>query len=154
MGRKRLNTQPFWRFAFLLYACTMLWLLFGRTWGYDPNTPYWEQVCRNYSLKAFYTIDNFTFVMLHRPNHPIFFEVCVNMIGNVLLFIPAGWLLPKLWRRFRPYWRFFLRCFCLIFLIELLQLFTLLGVFDVDDIILNMLGLTVGYFLYFLFHHR
>ena len=41
-----------------------------------------------------------------------------------------------------------------ILLIEALQLFTLLGSFDVDDIILNLCGMTVGYFLNLLFHRK
>ena len=69
----------------------------------------------------------------------------INLVGNVVLFIPAGWLLPRLWRRFRNFFLFILTCAVSIFLIETLQLFTLLGSFDVDDIILNLSGMLLGY---------
>lgn len=154
MANETVNTKPFWRLVFLVYGLLMLWLLFGRVSRYNPQLPYWEQVLANRSTTFFKTIRNFMFVILHRPNHPIFFEVYVNMLGNILLFVPAGILLPKLFRSFRPFWRFAVKTLCIIFTIEVLQMLTLLGVFDVDDILLNMTGLTLGYFLYFLFRRK
>ena len=76
------------------------------------------------------------------------------MVGNTLLFVPAGILLPKLYRKWRPFWRFVLKAILTIALVETIQLFALLGVFDVDDIILNVLGMSFGYFLYFLFMRK
>ncbi len=151
MGRKAKKRHIFLRVVFWAYCAVMLYLLFGRTWRYRPGIPYWEQVLANRSITPFYTIRNFLYVLLNNPNHPLFFEIYANMLGNVLLFVPAGLLLPKLYKGFRPYFRFLVKAVCIICLIEVLQLFTLLGVFDVDDIILNVLGMSFGYFLYFLF---
>ena len=75
----------------------------------------------------------------------------LNLAGNVLLFIPAGWLLPKLWLNMRNFFRFFAVCAGAIFLVEILQLFTLLGRFDIDDWILNISGMILGYLVYMLF---
>ena len=49
---------------------------------------------------------------------------------------------------------FLLTCTALILTIELVQLLTLLGSFDVDDIILNLGGMTVGYIACLLFHRK
>ncbi len=153
MGRKA-KRHPILRLVFFLYCGFMLYLLFFRSWWYNPDIPYWEQVTANRQLEPFYTICTFLYVLKNNRNHPIYFEIFANMVGNTLLFAPAGILLPKLYRKWRPFWRFAVKAAFLIFLVETIQLFTLLGVFDVDDIILNVLGMSFGYFLYFLFMRK
>ena len=142
------------RLVFILYCGFMLYLLFFRSWWFNPDIPYWEQVEANRQLEPFYTIRTFLYVIKHNPNHPIYFEIFANMVGNTLLFVPAGMILPMLYGKWRPFWRFAIKAILLIFLVEVAQLFTLLGVFDVDDIILNVLGMSFGYFLYFLFMRK
>ena len=69
-----------------------------------------------------------------------------NSLLNVLLFVPLGFLLPVLWKRFRSFlWTgLFGLSFSLI--IELLQLFTLRAT-DVDDLLTNVIGGLFGYLL-------
>lgn len=67
---------------------------------------------------------------------------------NILLFIPLGFLLPQVSRRSRRLWRTVLIGTGLSIVIEVTQLITRLGWFDVDDIMLNMLGTLVGYGAY------
>lgn len=154
MARRKLNTQPFWRLMFLVYCALMLWLLYGRGRGVNPNIPYWDQVRHNLVLTPFYTIRTFFHIVLRQPNHPEYWLCLTNLIGNLFLFIPAGYLLPRIFNKFRPFWRFFLKGLLILLVVELTQLFSLLGVFDVDDLILNMAGFCIGYFVYFLFRKR
>ena len=63
-----------------------------------------------------------------------------NLLGNIIPFIPFGFLLPIAYKKFSSS----------ILLIELFQFFTKLGSFDVDDIILNMVGIVCGYFMFLL----
>ena len=72
----------------------------------------------------------------------------MNLAGNIVLFIPAGWLLPRLWVWMRNFFRFFALCAGVIFLVETVQLFTLLGRFDIDDLILNLFGMILGFILF------
>ncbi|MGC4103138.1 VanZ family protein [Ferruginibacter sp.] len=71
-----------------------------------------------------------------------------NLLGNLVGFIPMGLLLPILFKRLD---HFFAATFC-VFLFSLafetFQLFTMLGVFDVDDLILNTLGGAIGFMFY------
>lgn len=70
--------------------------------------------------------------------------VFINVIGNIILFIPLGYLLKS-----------FLRNNILVFIIgilitlllELIQFVTKLGVFDIIDIFLNALGIIIGLLL-------
>ena len=71
--------------------------------------------------------------------------VLMNTLGNVIIFIPFGFLLPLLFKQInnvKMASKIFIK---FILLIELLQLITFTGVFDIDDIILNMLGALIGY---------
>jgi len=71
-----------------------------------------------------------------------------NLVGNVVVFIPLGFLLPALWKPCRCFWETFMLSFIAISGIELFQLFSAFGAFDVDDILLNSVGAMLGYGLY------
>lgn len=71
--------------------------------------------------------------------------VLLNLGGNVLGFVPFGILLPVLGAGFRSFWSVTGRCFGLSLMIELTQLVTHVGCFDVDDILMNTLGGCIGY---------
>ena len=64
---------------------------------------------------------------------------------NLLMFVPAGYLLPVLRREVDSWWKAALWGFCLSLVIELLQLVTRLGMFDLDDLMNNTLGAVVGW---------
>ena len=71
----------------------------------------------------------------------------LNVIGNVLAFVPCGFLLPAISRRCRK-WAGVLMVGALIsFLIECTQLIFNVGSFDVDDMLLNTLGVAVGFYI-------
>lgn len=71
---------------------------------------------------------------------------------NILLFIPFGILVPILWKFYRHWWNLVLMAFIISMLIELSQLLTARGFFELDDILLNTAGAWIGYFAFFLFY--
>ena len=129
--------------ALLLYTALMLWLLFGRTSGLTSGN-YLEQLQEHILLTPFQTIRNFLW-SLRFGNFAQKRLAVLNLVGNVLMFVPFGYLLPGLYPKFRTFIRFFLVCLASICLVEFLQFVTLLGVMDVDDVILNMAGFSIGY---------
>ena len=132
---------------FFLYCIWMIWLLFFGTRQPDYGD-YWAQVAENYNTKPLYTIRNYLRVLQNSSNDMLIRHCAVNLLGNVLLFIPAGYFFPRLWHFFRPFWRFILWVFFLLLLIEVLQLFSLRGRLDVDDMILNLSGVLIGFLFY------
>lgn len=68
-----------------------------------------------------------------------------NLFGNVLLFVPLGFLLPILFVKTRRFSAIITWSILASLTIELTQLGTRLGYFDVDDLILNALGGVIGY---------
>ena len=99
-------------------------------------------------LTPLYTIKNYLQVVIYRTNDSVFIHCLINLLGNILLFIPAGYLLPKLWEKLRNFFVFVFFSLLMLFIVELTQLFTLLGSFDLDDIILNISGMIIGYLLW------
>ncbi|MDR6723739.1 glycopeptide antibiotics resistance protein [Paenibacillus amylolyticus] len=68
-----------------------------------------------------------------------------NLFGNIVLFIPLGVCIPVLFRKCRSFLKLTVIVILIIFEVELTQLVTRVGTFDVDDIILNTLGAWIGY---------
>lgn len=148
MGKKNPSTSPILRFAFLVYCCTMLWLLFGRSHSWNSEVAYQELLQKNTNLTPLYTIRNYWRVLKTTGNPYMFWHCLVNLVGNIILFIPAGWLLPRIWQSMRNFFRFVAFSAGCILIVEAIQLCSLLGRFDVDDLILNLSGLIFGFLLY------
>ncbi|MFS0557773.1 VanZ family protein [Brevibacillus sp. 179-C9.3 HS] len=68
-----------------------------------------------------------------------------NLAGNVILFVPLGLLVPLVFFRFQNIHRVFFLTLAVSLLIEILQLMLSLGSFDVDDLLLNVVGGLIGY---------
>lgn len=67
-------------------------------------------------------------------------EIVRNIIGNLCLFIPLSFLLILKDNKYKNILRQTLILLPSILMTELLQMITSVGVFDIDDIILNYLG--------------
>ena len=130
---------------FCFYCVVILWLLFGQRIGDGAGGTYSEQLHGNLNVIPFKTIIWFVTVGDKTSNQYLLRHAFVNLVGNVVLFIPAGFFLPCIWRSMRAFWKLLL-CFTgLILAVEILQLITLLGSCDIDDLILNIVGATLGY---------
>lgn len=77
--------------------------------------------------------------------------VMLNLVGNVVAFIPFGTFLPVLFQKCRNFFLTVLLSMEFSLCVEIIQLLGKVGIFDVDDIILNTLGGLLGYVLYWLF---
>jgi len=97
---------------------------------------------------------------IHNSNIPIFMLKFWfrNIVGNLVLLLPLGIFLPILWNWFRSLKAVVITGFLISFFIEILQLLSVLignrgRAFDVDDLILNTIGVAIGYWIFFLFHN-
>lgn len=127
---------------FIVYLLSLTYFLFfaeatGRTFA---DRTY------QYNLIPFHEIRRF---LIYRRQLG-FAAVALNLAGNVLAFVPFGMLLPLLVKRARSFGKTLVLGFDFSLLVEILQLFSKVGSFDVDDIILNTLGVIVGYVLFWL----
>lgn len=127
------------RFLFLIYMLDMIYFLFfsenmGRSIGLEYR----------YNLEPLQEIKRFIQLM----NGEWKWYAIFNLIGNVVCFIPFGALLPVIIPSCRTMIRTVILTMMFTFLIESVQLVFKIGIFDVDDIILNTLGGILGYGCY------
>lgn len=79
---------------------------------------------------------------------PAFGPALINIVGNIVMFVPLGVFLPVLFIKQRRFPIFLLTFVLIIVCVELIQAFTLLGSCDIDDLILNTAGGCIGYLLF------
>ena len=133
--------------AFGLYCLLMLWLLFGQRMDYVGS--------RELQLQPLQTLKLFWDALISNQNPGMRTHAFVNLLGNVAMFVPLGFFTPWIWQ----HWRKFSRHFCLmtgiILCVELSQFWLYLGACDVDDLLLNLVGTSLGFVLWkFLANHR
>lgn len=71
-----------------------------------------------------------------------------NLAGNVLVFVPLGFLFPFVAKDGERFFVMLLNAFVFVLGIEVFQLFSAFGAFDVDDILLNCIGASLGFGIY------
>ena len=74
----------------------------------------------------------------------------INLIGNIVLLVPVGLLAPFVFRNMT--WKHSLAVAVAAgLIIEGMQVVLQVGIFDIDDVILNGLGVMIGYWISTLF---
>ena len=127
-----------------LYGMSMFFLLFLRTPRIRP-LPYPVQLREHLNLVPFRVIKNYLRIFT-RPANRIFLPYALtNFIGNILLFIPLGFFPPMLLKKMQKFWKTMLLVLGIMVTVEILQMLLLVGTCDVDDIILNAFGASIGY---------
>lgn len=72
----------------------------------------------------------------------------INIIGNIAMFIPYGIIWPYCFEKLDRVWKTVLSGFAFSLLIEISQLLLYERHSDIDDIILNTLGVLIGALIY------
>ena len=71
-------------------------------------------------------------------------SIIINLLGNIIMFIPfgfLGWLNAK----YFSFKKLIVDFLSVLIIVEALQYLTRLGVFDIDDLALNSLGVWIGF---------
>ena len=99
---------------------------------------------QGYNIIPFHTINDYIINFYH-------FNISTwlyNFLGNIILYTPLGILLPLFFTKVVGYRYVFLISLFISLIIETFQYLTSFGVFDIDDIILNITGSLIGYFIF------
>ena len=140
MIRNTTKRQKLGWVLFLMYLCPLAYFMFfsesfGRT---DTDRGY------AYNLVPLKEITRY-FRYYRTLGMPLFL---INIVGNMVAFMPFGFFLPIISRRSRKWYNTV--SFGLIFslILETLQLIFKVGSFDVDDMLLNTVGAGLGFLVY------
>ena len=124
---------------FLMYMAVMIYFLFFSEGFHRTDGSLYQ-----YNLNLFQEIKR-GFWCLEHGNVQYFI---INVVLNVVAFIPFGFILPIISPKNRKFFNIFLLSLEMTLAIEILQMVFQVGIFDVDDIFMNTLGGTLGYILY------
>ena len=123
---------------FLGYIALMIWLLFGQRSQGESGT-------ENLNIVPFTTLKLYMNLLENSTNHYLVRHAFINLVGNVVMFIPLGYLLPGVYKRAQNFFAMLLYTVVVIVLIETIQYITGLGSCDIDDLILNVPGVMIGW---------
>jgi len=141
------DRKRIWFVVFAIYCIAMAYLLFGREEA-PVGIPYTDQLRLRLNLIPFRTL-RYQWKLLFQAERPwLIRHSLVNLSGNLLLFLPLGIFLPKLWKPLENFRRLLLTTAGIIAVVELIQVLTLLGRCDIDDLLLNLIGTVMGYGIY------
>jgi len=129
---------------FLAYIIALLKVLFIDRTDYSSSNLYHEDM-RDINLIPFTTIKLF----INSWNYGYLNKglIITNIIGNIVIFIPMVLLLWCLFKIMRRKWVVVIVNFLVIVGVEVSQYLTHYGSCDIDDILLNMIGVFIGYFI-------
>lgn len=83
-------------------------------------------------------------------HHFTWFIVAINILGNVLVFVPIGFLVSVLTPNRHKGWLAIVIGLAISLTIEIVQLSFVIRIFDVDDLILNSSGAWLGFIAFLL----
>lgn len=119
------------------------WSTLLREWNPLRYYPTWEETASQFAylsnmLRPFEEITR----ALRRRSYWLLFM----LLGNIIMFMPAGFFPALLWRRWR-WWKSLLAGFCTSVAIEFIQFFIGRST-DIDDVILNTAGALAGFWIF------
>lgn len=132
--------------GFIAYLLLMLWLLFIRQRGIAV-TDYWSQLSGRVNLVPFSSMGSMIRTLWNYPQPRVAWLVMYNIGGNIAMLVPLGYFLRALLPCCRGFWRCMGTVAVIMTAVELVQLFTLRGFCEMDDLILNLTGAAIGWWI-------
>lgn len=138
-------------FSYILYVILLInFLFFESAFDRQPSIIFLQnkEVVAQY-LDEFLNLDPFS--MIHRYAHGFrigtvsFQRFFMNVIGNFVLFMPFAFFLPLEYKKQNNFFVFFFTVSSMSFVAEVLQVITMTGTGDVDDLLLNTFGACLLY---------
>lgn len=135
---------------FIIYAFALICVLFGnmtylRSRSSDGLLESMDSLSNNINIIPFKTI--FQYINALFSNALNRTTIIVNLFGNLIMFMPMGFFVPYFIPKAKKILYFLGIMLSMLVSIELLQLLTTRGICDIDDIILNLSGALLVFFI-------
>jgi len=147
-----LSNRKLWAFLFYIYIILVTAFVVIKVYSLRDMFSTIQIISMNRE-SGYWNINLVPFRTLNRYIPNIYEKyVYLSILGKTVAFIPLGFLIPMAF----PVFRNFLKATVLIFTViigkEIFKLFSMLGYFDIDTIILNIVSSIFGYLLYYILY--
>ena len=149
MKKSAKRNKRLWAFMLTLYGISMLWLLLGQRIRPGMVLEFSRPTADRINLEPMATVKLYLNLIRYSKDPYYLMHSWVNLVGNVVMFIPLGALLPNTFTPLRNFLKLFFWVMLSVVAVELVQMFTGLGSCDIDDLILNMAGAVIGYLIWY-----
>ena len=103
---------------------------------------------------GYYGVANFHLFNSYREAyHKMEISLFRNIILNILLFMPLGFLIPIYSKKLKKIYKVVPIGLLVTLLIETIQYITKIGIFEIDDIFNNTIGVLIGYCIYMILNN-
>ena len=136
--REKTHQKICWILFFSYLLMLTYFMFFSDDFGRSEYTEYHYNLTLFKEIRRFYTYRELLGTR----------AFLINIVGNIVCFMPFGFILPIISRLGEKWFNTLLLSFLLTLSIETIQLVFRVGSFDVDDLILNTLGAGLGFFCY------
>lgn len=144
----KVTSKRFFRFLFVLYIAVVIKVIIFK-YPFEQLRAIADTWQKGVILEGLGTAN---FVPFHTIKMYIDYAYKLNSVenlaGNILVFVPFGFLFPLVFQDGGKFSVMFVNAFTFVLGIETFQLFSAFGAFDVDDILLNCLGAALGFGFY------
>lgn len=141
-------SRPILKLLFMAYVMGLLYLLFvydrslDLSWIVKGGYPRLLDVMRyRYNLIPLNTILS-KLAQMSMANGVE--TILKDIVGHVLAFSWLGYFMPRLWPKYKQKFTFVWTVGFILILVEIVQFFTMSGMMDIDDILLNLSGAYLG----------
>jgi glycopeptide antibiotics resistance protein len=156
INKLKLNNEKYnfflW-FLFFAYCIIACWLLFFQVGATDRASYFTSRKIHLIPFEStFHSIKlaiNNNFEVPHKVHYR--YITARNILGNILLFTPWGFFVPMLFSKIQTFKRLVFSAIIISALAEIVQFFLVVGVADVDDVLLNTIGALIGFYLFNIF---
>ena len=125
-------------FIFIIYLGLVLYLTIFSNMGRNISMTYIEYLKSAFNIIPFINL-------IQAINSGSLVSFFINTFSVLLLYLPLGIIIPLLLENSK--YKKVILVSLLVIIIEILQLLTTLGIFDINDIIVGFIGVSLGYLI-------
>jgi glycopeptide antibiotics resistance protein len=133
--------SSYYVYIFSVLTLTGYFILFNQVSGHD----WWHRMIERVDSRNKVNLQPLLFL---RARHLFTYDVT----GNLIMLLPLGIYLPLLYKNIRNFFSVTLVAMMVSVSIELMQLATNVRITDIDDVILNTAGASIGFIIYFIIY--
>lgn len=142
--KNNISLEKSMKYYFVIYILLLIYALFLDRNINIFNFDNWLSHISLSNIVPFYSTINMVKAVYLYGNY----EALSIIIGNIIMLSPMAFFLPRLFKEKNNFKSFFIKSFLITLSIEIVQLVTDTGYFDIDDIILNVGGTILFYYLF------